>query len=80
MSDTVPGMTTNVRTFLREFTTFKSKAMRGEMVRINDGKGEYIFRAVRARKTLLGAAKGKVTFHGDITGPTLPNSAWKPSL
>lgn len=73
-------MTTNVRTFLREFATFKAKARRGEMVRINDGKGEFIFTAVQARKTLLGAGKGKITFHGDITGPTLPNSAWKPSL
>ena len=73
-------MTTNVRTFLREFARFKAKAMRGERVRINDGKGEFIFTAVQARKTLLGAGKGKFTVVGDITGPTLPNSAWKPSL
>lgn len=73
-------MTTNVRTFLREFATFKAKARRGETVRINDGEGEFVFTAVHARKTLLGAGKGKITFHGDISKPTLPNSAWKPSL
>ncbi len=73
-------MKTNVRTFLREFATFKAKAMRGETVRINDGKGEFVFTAVHARKTLLGACKGKFRVVGDITGPTLPNSAWKPSL
>lgn len=73
-------MKINVRTFLREFATYKAKAMRGEIVRINDGKGEYVFTAVRARKTLLGSGKGKITFHGDLTKPTLPNSAWKPSL
>ena len=73
-------MTTNVRTFLREFAAFKAKARRGETVRINDGEGEFVFTAVHARKTLLGAGKGKITFHEDISKPTLPNSAWKPSL
>ena len=73
-------MKTNVRTFLREFAAFKARARRGETVRINDGEGEFVFTAVHARKTLLGSGKGKITFHGDISKPTLPNSAWKPSL
>ena len=34
----------------------------------------------RARKSLLGAAKGKIVFHGDLTRPTLKNDDWKPSL
>ena len=73
-------VTTNVRTFLRNFASFKTKARRGEAVRIKDGDGEYLFTAVAGRKSLLGAAKGKIAIHGDITGPTLKNDAWKPSV
>ena len=51
-------MTTNVRTFLRHFTTFKAKARRGERVRILDREGEFIFAAATPRKSLLGAARG----------------------
>ena len=29
-------------------------------------------------KTLLGAAKGRITFHGDLTTPTLPNFGGDP--
>jgi len=41
--------------------------------RKNAGKGA-------ARKSFFGAAKGKIAFHGDLTGPTLTNDDWKPSL
>ena len=73
-------MTTNVRGFLRNFASFKTKARKGEAIRVLDREGEFLFTAVSARKSLLGAAKGKILFHGDITGPTLENNAWKPSL
>lgn len=73
-------MTTNVRTFLREFTTFKAKARRGERVRILDREGDFIFSAATPRKSLLGAANGKITIRGDLTKPTLRKTGWKPSL
>ena len=73
-------MKTNVRTFLREFAAFKARARRGETVMIEDREGRFHFTAVGARKTLLGSGRGKLTIKGDIVGPTLKNSAWKPSL
>lgn len=73
-------MTTNVRTFLREFSVFKAKARQGSTVRIRDKEGEFLFSAAGARNTLLGAARGKITFHGDIAAPTLKGEGWKPSL
>ena len=73
-------MVTNVRTFLREFATFKAKARRGETVRVQDKEGEFLFSAATPRKSLLGAAKGKIVFHSDLTKPTLGNDDWKPSL
>jgi hypothetical protein len=73
-------MTTNVRTFLRDFSTFKAKARKGGTVRIRDKEGEFIFTAVGQRHTLLGAARGKIAFHADLTKPTLPEEGWKPSL
>ena len=73
-------MITNVRTFLRDFTTFKAKARRGQTVRVQDKEGEFVFSAAGLRKSLLGAARGKITFHSDLTQPTLPNDSWKPSL
>ena len=73
-------MTTNVRNFLRDFTTFKAKARRGERVRILDREGEFIFSAAAPKKSLLGAARGKITIRGDLTKPTLGRSGWKPSL
>jgi hypothetical protein len=80
MSDSLFFMTTNVRTFLREFAAFKAKARRGGTVRIRDKEGEFIFTAVGARDTLLGAARGKIAFHDDLTRPTLKADGWKPSL
>ena len=73
-------MTTNVRTFLREFAAFKSKARRGDTVRIRDKAGEFLFTAAGKRHTLLGAARGKIAFHADLAKPTLPAGGWKPSL
>ena len=73
-------MTTNVRTFLRDFTTFKAKARRGETVRIQDREGEFLFTAAAPRKSLLGAARGRIRIHGDLTKPTLRKGGWKPSL
>jgi len=73
-------MVTNVRTFLRDFTTFKARARKGETVRVQDKEGEFLFTAATPRKSLLAAAKGRITWHEDLTKPTLPSGAWKPSL
>ena len=73
-------MLTNTRTFLRSFTTFKAKARKSETVRVQDKEGEFLFTAATPRKSLLGTAKGKIAFHGDLTTPTLTNEGWKPSL
>ena len=73
-------MITNTRTFLRSFTAIKAKARKGETVRVQDKEGEFLFTAASPRKSLLGIAKGKITFHDDLTKPTLPNGSWKPSL
>jgi hypothetical protein len=73
-------MTTNVRTFLRNFASFKAHARRGETVRVQDKEGEFVFAAAAPRKSLVGAARGKIVFHADLTKPTLSNDNWKPSL
>jgi hypothetical protein len=73
-------MVTNVRTFLRDFTTFKAHARKGETVRVQDKEGEFLFAAATPRKSLLGAAKGRIKFHGDLTAPTLSSDGGKPSL
>lgn len=75
-----PGVTINVRTFLREFAAFKAKARRGDTVRIRDGEGEFLFTAASARRTILGTAKGRIAFRDDLTKPTLSGNGWKPSL
>jgi hypothetical protein len=80
MSDTIGSMITNTRNFLRGFSSFKARARKGEAVRVQDKEGEFLFTAAASRKSLLGAAKGKIAFHGDLTKPTLPNESWKPSL
>jgi hypothetical protein len=73
-------MVTNTRGFLRNFAVFKAKARKGEAVRVQDKEGEYLFTSVAPRKSLLGAAKGKIVFHDDLTRPTLADEGWKPSL
>jgi hypothetical protein len=71
---------TNTRNFLRSFTSYKAKARKGETVRVQDKEGEFLFTAAVPRKSLLGAAKGKIEIRGDLTKPTLRNESWKPSL
>jgi hypothetical protein len=67
---------TDTRTFLRSFTTFKSRARKGETVRGKDLTGEFHFTALTpARKSLLGAAAGKINFHADLTQPSLSSDS-----
>lgn len=73
-------MITNTREFLRQFAAFKAKARRGETVRIRDKEGDFVFAISSPRRSLIGAARGKIAIHGDLTGPTLAAEAWKPSL
>ena len=73
-------MTTNVRTFLREFAGCKARARKGETIRIKDKEGDFLFTCSSPRKSLLGCAKGRIIIVGDLTEPTLPTQAWKPSL
>ena len=73
-------MITNTRCFLRDFAACKARARKVEAVRVQDKEGEYLFTASAPRKSLLGAAKGKIVFHGDLTKPTLTDESWKPSL
>jgi hypothetical protein len=71
---------TNTRNFLRAFTSFKTRARKGETVRVQDKEGEFLFTAAGPRKSLLGVAKGKIVYHDDLTKPTLSDEDWKPSL
>lgn len=73
-------MLTNTRKFLRDFKVFKTRARKGEPVRVLDKEGEFLFTAIASPKSLLGVAKGKIAFHDDLTKPTLPEDGWKPSL
>ena len=73
-------MVTNTRIFLRSFISFKARARKGETVRVQDKEGEFLFTAAAPRKSLLGAARGKIVFHDDLTKPTLPNDSWNPAL
>jgi hypothetical protein len=73
-------MVTTTRAFLRSFSAFKARARKGETVRVQDREGEFLFTAATAKRSLLGAAKGKIAFHDDLTRPTLPNESWQPSL
>jgi len=73
-------MQTNTRNFLRDFTAMKAKARKGEVVRVKDKEGEFLFTASSGRKSLLGAARGKIQINNDLTQPTLGNDDWKPSL
>lgn len=71
---------TNTRNFLRDFTSIKAKARKGETVHVRDKEGEFLFTSAFSRRSLLGAARGKIVIHGDLTAPTLPGDGWKPSL
>ena len=74
------AMIVNVRTFLRDFSAIRARARNGETIRVKDKDGEFLFTADAPRKSLLGVAKGKIFVRGDLTKPTLPDDAWKPSL
>lgn len=73
-------MVTNTRRFLRDFASYKAMARKGETIRVQDREGEYLFTVVAPRRSLLGAAKGKIVFHDDLTKPTLAGKNWRPSL
>ncbi len=73
-------MITNTRNFLRGFASIKARARKGETVRVQDREGEFLFTAAGARRSLLGSARGKIVFKGDLTEPTLHDEGWKPSL
>jgi hypothetical protein len=73
-------MQTNTRSFLRDFAAMKAKARNGQVVRVKDKEGEFLFTAASTRKSLLGAAKGKIRISSDLTRPTLSSDDWKPSL
>lgn len=74
----LPSVVTTTREFLRNFSSFKARARKGEAVRVKDKEGEYLFTAASTRKSLLGAARGRIILHGDLTKPTLPDDGWKP--
>ncbi len=69
-------MTSKVRAFLHNSETDKTREFRSETVRRRDEKGEGLGTATPARKTLLGAARGKITIRGDLTQPTLTARDW----
>jgi len=69
-------MTTKVRSSLRNSETDKTRALRGETVRLRNEKGEWLVTDTTTRKTLLGTARGKITIRGDLTRPTLAASDW----
>lgn len=73
-------MNTSVRAFLRDFRAIKARARRGETIRVQDKAGEFLFSAATPRRSLVGAAKGKISFHDDLTKPTLGKDGWKASL
>ena len=74
-------MTTNVRTFLRDFAACKARARQGETIVIKDRCAEYTF-SVRGKPSsgLLGCARGKIIIKADLTKPTLPDHYWNPKL
>jgi CRP-like cAMP-binding protein len=73
-------MHTSTRAFLREFAAMKARARRGEVVRVKDKEGEFVFTAASTNKSLLGVAKGKIRVLADLTEPTLQPRDWRPSL
>lgn len=75
-----PVVLTNTRNFIRGFSAFKAKARKGATIHVHDKEGVFHFTAASSRKSLVGCARGKILFAGDLTRPTLPNKGWKPSL
>ena len=75
-------MQTNVSTLLREFPKVKRAALRGERVVIRTREGNLVLSAeFPPDRALLGSMRGTFRDTGtDLSTPTLPASAWKPSL
>ena len=75
-------MQSNVSTLLREFPKVKRAALRGERVVIQTREGNLLLSAESPPdRTLLGSMRGTFTDAGtDLSAPTLPASAWNPSL
>ncbi|MEI6676627.1 MAG: hypothetical protein WCO57_15765 [Verrucomicrobiota bacterium] len=75
-------MQTNVSTLLREFPRVKRAALRGERVVIKTREGNLVLAAESPpERNLLGSMRGTFIETGtDLTTPTLPEPAWKPSL
>ena len=71
-------MNTTTRTFLRDFSLFRALARQGRPVRIRDRDGEFLFTAVGVPRQLMGSARRKIRFEGDLTRPTLPDYVWNP--
>jgi len=68
-------MVVNTRAFLRQFPVPPARACKGGTVRIRDKDGAFLFTAAKARRTLLGAARDRITFHADLTRPTIDPEA-----
>jgi hypothetical protein len=66
-------MKTNTRNFLRSFSTYKAMARKGKTVRVQDKEFEFLFTAAAPQESLIGSARGKIRFKGDLTEPTLRN-------
>ncbi len=73
-------MTTKVRATRRNLENDQAHARRGETVRVHNKEREFLFTAATARKSLLGAARGKITIRGDLNHPTLAADSWQPAL
>jgi len=73
-------VTTTTRDFLRSFASYKVRARRGETIRVQEGDCEYLFTATVSRDSLLGCAKGRIDYRDDLSGPTLKDGEWRPSL
>ena len=76
----VTEMPTTVRSFLRNFAAHKAQARKGEVIRVQDREGEFVFTAVAQPRSLVGAARGKIEIHDDLTQPTLTDKDWQPNL
>ena len=75
-------MQTNVSTLLREFPKVKRAALGGERVVIKTREGNLVLSAESPPvRNLLGSMRGTFIETGsDLCVPTLPQTAWIPSL
>ncbi len=75
-------MQTNVSTLLREFPKVKRAALRGERVVVKTREGNLVILAESPpERNLLGSMRGTfIETKADLSAPTLPETAWNPSL